>query len=171
MEELKLHTCCFFGHRKIVETEKLRLKLYNEIENLIINENVHTFLFGSKSQFDDLCHSTVVLLKKKYSHISRIYVRAEFPYIDDSYKKYLLERYDDTYFPAKILNAGRTAYIERNYEMIDNSRYCVCYYDESYTPPRRKNSIRDLTDYLPKSGTGLAISYARQKQLVIINLK
>ena len=52
----KEKTCCFFGHRKIDETEELKNKLCEIIENLIVNEKIDTFLFGSKSQFDDLCH-------------------------------------------------------------------------------------------------------------------
>ncbi|MBO5136205.1 MAG: hypothetical protein J6C17_02355 [Clostridia bacterium] len=171
MEDIKLYTCCFFGHRKIKETDELKSKLYNEIETLITYKKVHTFLFGSKSQFDDLCYKIVTELKEKYQHIKRIYVRAEFPYIDDSYKNYLLESYEDTYYPSKMIDAGKAAYVERNYEMIDNSSYCICYYDENYMPPRRKNSRRDLTDYQPKSGTGIAFDYARKKELNIINLK
>ena len=171
MEDIKLHTCCFFGHRKITETDELKSKLYNEIETLITYKKVHTFLFGSKSQFDDLCYKIVTELKEKYQHIKRIYVRAEFPYIDDNYKKYLLESYEDTYYPSKMIDAGKAAYVERNYEMINNSRYCICYYDENYMPPRRKNSRRDLLDYQPKSGTGIAFDYARKKELNIINLK
>ena len=171
MEDIKLYTCCFFGHRKIKETDELKSKLYNEIETLITYKKVHTFLFGSKSQFDDLCYKIVTELKEKYQHIKRIYVRAEFPNIDASYKEYLLESYEDTYYPSKMIDAGKAAYVERNYEMIDNSRYCICYYDENYMPPRRKNSRRDLLDYQPKSGTGIAFDYARKKELNIINLK
>ena len=171
MEDIKLYTCCFFGHRKIKETDELKSKLYNEIETLITYKKVHTFLFGSKSQFDDLCYKIVTELKEKYQHIKRIYVRAEFPYIDDSYKNYLLESYEDTYYPSKMIDAGKAAYVERNYEMINNSRYCICYYDENYMPPRRKNSRRDLLDYQPKSGTGIAFDYARKEELNIINLK
>ena len=171
MEDIKLYTCCFFGHRNIIETDELKSKLYNEIETLITYKKVHTFLFGSKSQFDDLCYKIVTELKEKYPHIKRIYVRAEFPYIDDNYKKYLLESYEDTYYPSKMIDAGKAAYVERNYEMINNSRYCICYYDENYMPPRRKNSRRDLLDYQPKSGTGIAFDYARKEELNIINLK
>ena len=170
MEDIKLYTCCFFGHRKITETDELKSKLYNEIETLITYKKVHTFLFGSKSQFDDLCYKIVTELKEKYQHIKRIYVRAEFPYIDDNYKKYLLESYEDTYYPSKMIDAGKAAYVERNYEMIDNSRYCICYYDENYTPPRRKNSRRDLFDYQPKSGTRMAFDYANKRNLMIYNV-
>lgn len=131
---------------------------------------MHTFLFGSKSQFDNLCHTIVTELKEKYPHIKRVYVRAEIPYIDDSYRKYLLESYEDTYYPEKMIDVGKAAYVERNYEMIDNSRYCICYYDENYTPPRRKNSRWDLFDYQHKSGTKIAYEYAAKKGLNIINV-
>ena len=49
MENIKIYTCCFFGHRKITKTDELKSKLYNEIETLITYKKVHTFLFGSKS--------------------------------------------------------------------------------------------------------------------------
>ena len=64
----KEKACCFFGHRKIDETEELKNNLCGIIENLIVNENVDTFLFGSKSQFDDFCHKTVTELKEKYTY-------------------------------------------------------------------------------------------------------
>ena len=120
--------CCFFGHREISESVKLKDILYENIEKLITKENVRIFLFGSKSQFNDLCHEIVTKLKETYPFVKRIYVRAEFPYIDDSYKTYLLEKYEDTYYPEKLINAGRAVYVKRNYEMIDKSDFCVVYY-------------------------------------------
>ena len=170
MKDIKLHACCFFGHRKINETPELTERLESVIESLIKEKAVNIFYFGSKSEFDSLCLKVVTDLKEKYPHIKRIYVRAEFPYIDDSYKKYLLESYEDTYYPEKMINAGRAAYVERNYEMIDNSSYCICYYDENYAPPKRRNSRRDLTDYQPKSGTAVAYEYAIKKKKEIINV-
>ena len=163
-------TCCFFGHRKIDETDKLKTNLYEIIENLIVNEKVDTFLFGSKSDFDTLCLKITTELKQKYSHIRRVYVRAEYRYIDDEYKNYLLKNYDYTYYPESIKNSGRAAYVERNREMIINSRFCVVYYDEKYFPPRRKNSRRDLGDYQPKSGTAIAYEYAVRKKKKVINV-
>ena len=59
-------TCCFFGHREIDETEELREWVKNTIENLIVEEGVDTFLFGSKSRFDSLCHELVTEAKKQY---------------------------------------------------------------------------------------------------------
>ena len=169
--DIKAHTCCFFGHRKIAETKELQNNLYEIIENLIISEKVDTFLFGSKSDFDKLCLKIVTALKEKYPHIKRIYVRAAYQHIDDSYKNYLLESYEDTYYPEQIENSGKASYVERNQEMIDRSKFCVVYYNENYLPPRRKNGRLNLFDYQPKSGTKIAYDYAVRKRKVIINVK
>ena len=59
------NTCCFFGHRRINETEELKSKLVEIIENLIVEEQIDTFLFGSNSQFDSLCLKVVTEIKEK----------------------------------------------------------------------------------------------------------
>ncbi|MBQ8523109.1 MAG: DUF1273 family protein [Clostridia bacterium] len=146
------HTCCFIGHRTVNETEELRNKLSATIEKLITDEKADTFLFGSKSRFDSLCLEIVSNLKEKYPHVKRIYVRAEFPVIDDDYTAYLLKLYDYTYYPEKIKNAGRAAYVERNFEMIDNSRFCIVYYNEENAPKTRKSGTRIALDYATKKG-------------------
>ena len=145
-------TCCFFGHRTINETEELKSKLCEIIEKLIVENSVYTFLFGSKSRFNSLCQETVTQIKEKYPHIKRIYVRAEYPYIDDNYRNYLLERYEDTYYPEKIMNSGKAAYVERNYEMINKSHFCIVYYDEQNAPTTRKSGTKIALDYAVKQG-------------------
>ena len=169
MEELKLHTCCFFGHRKIDKTPELIDRLTKEIKILITEKDVGNFYFGSKSEFDDLCHKIVSELKEKYPHIKRIYVRSAFQHIPDRYEDSLLQHYEDTYFPNHMEKAGKASYVERNQEMINKSDFCVIYYDENYLPPRRKNSRRDLFDYQQKSGTAVAYDYAVKKKKKIIN--
>ncbi len=163
------NTCCFFGHRKIEDTEDLRTKIFETVERLIVDENIDTFLFGSKSQFDSLCHELVTKCKEKYPHIKRIFVRAEYPFIDENYRAYILEDYEDTYYPEHMVNAGKASYVERNCEMIDKSSICVVYYNPDYAPARRRTSRRDLTDYQPKSGTKLAYDYAVKRNKKIIN--
>ena len=152
------NVCCFFGHKTINETKELRESLTNVIEELIRDRGVDTFLFGSKSRFNSLCLDTVAELKKKYPHITRIYIRAEYPYISDEYRAYLLTFCDDTYYPERFLDAGRAVYVERNREMINKSDICIFYYDEAYTPSGRK------------SGTNLALDYATKKKKEIIFL-
>ena len=115
-------------------------------------------------------YEIVTELKEKHPHIKRVYVRAEYPFIDESYRNYILESYEDTYYPERMENAGRASYVERNQEMINQSDVCVVYYDENYAPPRRRNSRRDLADYQPKSGTKIAYDYAVRKGKTIINV-
>lgn len=166
--DFKPKTCCFFGHRRTEETKQLRESLFEIITNLILNHNVSVFLFGSKSKFNDLCHSVVSELKQKYTFIKRIYVRAEYPYISDEYESYLLQNYEETYFPEKLLNSHRAVYIERNFEMIDKSQFCIVYYDPTYTPSPKK-----LTMSIPKtkSGTATAYEYAKKRGVHIVNVK
>ena len=148
----------------------MRTKITDTIESLIVEQNIDTFLFGSRSQFDSLCYDLVTKIKEKYPHIKRIYVRAEFPRIDENYRSYLLESYEDTYYPEGMEKAGKAAYVERNCEMIDRSSVCIIYYNTGYAPPRRKNSRHDLTDHQPKSGTKIAYDYAQKKKVKVINI-
>lgn len=160
MEYEKEKTCCFIGHRNIENEQEIKEKLKDETDKLINKEKVCCFLFGSKSEFDDLCYDTVTKIKEKYHHIKRIYVRAEYPYINEEYRKHIMQRYEETYYPEKIKGAGKASYIERNYEMLNKSKYCIFYYDEKYVPGKGK-----------KSGTKIAYEYAKRKGLCIINLK
>ena len=115
------------------------------------------------SEFDDLSWEVVTALKGKYPFIKRVYVRSAYPYIDERYEKYLLESYEETYFPPKLEKAGKYSYVERNCEMIDSSIYCVFYYNESYVPKVNEKPKK-------KSGTKIAYNYAIKKNKKIINL-
>ena len=149
---------CFIGHRNIEVNEELLSSLKETIKKLI-NNGATTFLFGSKSQFDNLCWDIVTSFKPQYPEIKRIYVRSAFQHLSKSYTKYLLEYYEETYFPPKLENAGKYSYVERNYEMIDKSNFCVFYYNANYTPLKKRNS-----------GTKIAYDYAVKKKKNIINL-
>ncbi len=161
-------TCCFIGHRKIEDTPELRARVRHIVEELITAEGFDTFLLGSNGEFNTLCREILAELKEKYPHIKRIYVRAEFPYIHDDYHAFLLESYEDTYYPQHMLNSGKAAYVERNCHMIDRSQVCVAYYEPSYTPPRRKASRNSIGTYQPASGTKIACNYAIQKKKRVI---
>lgn len=175
--------CCFIGHRKIELTEKQKNKIKETIENLILNENVKIFIFGSRSDFNTLCHSTVTKLKEKYPDIKRIgYTCKSESVILESER----DKFEKLYSHFKILKthllgveeefehktkftAGKAAYIERNEAMIDDCDYCLFYYDENYHPPKRKHSKSCPFYYQPKSGTEIAYKYAKQKEKIIIN--
>lgn len=159
---------CFIGHRTIEKTEELVSSLKNTVVSLI-EKGATTFLFGSMSEFDSLSWEIVTALQKNYPHIKRVYVRSTYPQIDEPYKEYLLERYEETYFPPKLLNAGRSSYVERNYEMINQSTYCVFYYNEGYSPLKQR-SYNKLSQTKRNSGTKIAYTYAMKKNKKIINI-
>lgn len=161
---------CFIGHRQISVEESFKEHLAILIKTLISEKDFDTFLFGSRSQFDELCLETVSGLKNDYPHIKRIYVRAAYPYIDENYEKYLLSFYDETYIPDKIAKAGKAAYAERNFHMIDKADLCIFYYNKDYEPPLKPATRKQLFSYQPKSGTKVAYDYAVQKKKTIINL-
>ena len=176
--------CSFFGHRTIEETPELIQRLKSEIVRLIENEGVTVFLFGSRSDFDYLCHLVVTELKEKYPNIIRkcytcrsetCTLESERAYWEEIYshlkkeKVTLLGVEEEVEHKTKY-TSGRASYVERNQAMINDSDYCVFYYDENYQPEMRKYSKRSIGYYQPKSGTALAHAYAKQKKKIIINM-
>lgn len=149
---------CFIGHRKITVTNELCERIKSTVLDLIDNQGVDTFLFGSRSQFDELCLKIVTEIKEIRPHIRRIYVRAEYPYISADYKKYLLTFYDETYMPENIIHAGKAIYIERNRHMIDSSDICILY-----------NCYKPMTSSM-NYGTAAAHNYAKKMHKTIMNL-
>ena len=180
----KSKTCSFFGHRNVETTEELKQKVKQTVEYLITQCQVSTFLFGSRSNFNTLCHLVVSELKEQYPHVKRIAYtcKSETCILESERKKWkkLYSLFQNEKVPFLCVEkeiehetkytAGKGAYVERNYAMIDDSAYCVFYYKENYQPKPRKYSKRNLTDYQPKSGTALAFHYATKKQKNIINL-
>lgn len=176
-------TCCFIGHRKIEVTDELEQKVKVVIEDLIVGHNVLTFLFGSRSEFDSLCHSIVTELKGKYPNIKRIaytcksegcVIESEREKWEEIYsrlykKEVHLLGFEEEFEHKTKYTAGKASYIERNQAMIDDSDFCVFYYDENYEPKTRyfKRSIGYLQT---NSGTKLAFNYAKQKRKNLVNI-
>ena len=181
---MKIKTCSFIGHRKIDLSEEVIEKINEIIEDLIVNFDVRTFLFGSKSMFDNLCYEIVTCLKeKKYSFIKRIFYssRSEACYLEKDRKgweEFYLKLnknvkfygYEENFEHKTKFTAGKAGYVERNRAMIDDSDYCVFFYEENYLPEMRKQTKKSLNYYQPKSGTAIAYAYAKQKKKNIINV-
>lgn len=151
--------CTFIGHREIESKDIVKKHLTEVLKRLIVENGVKKFLFGSRSEFNDISYEVVTELKEIYTDIVRVYVRAEYEYISQEYTNYLLTLYESTYFAEQAHNAGYKTYIKRNQEMIDKSDIVVTYCDKSYSPSTRT-----------KSGTIIAVEYAQQKQRRIINI-
>lgn len=182
MERYK--TCSFFGHREINFSNGLKQRLKDIIENLIIHHNVFRFLFGSHSKFNDLCLLVVTDLKEKYPNIKRVaytvksescILEAERQKWEEIYFRFQKQKVNllavEEEFEHKTkYTAGKAGYVERNQAMIDDSDFCIFYYDENYQPKPRKSSKQGFNYYVPKSGTKLAYDYAKRKKKQIINV-
>lgn len=161
---------CFIGHRTIENAELVKKQITGTVSQLISN-GADTFLFGCKSQFNSICWEIVTDFQNRYKNLKRIYVRANYPIIPKGYKDYILESYEETYFPKGLERAGRSSYIERNQKIIDASDICVFYYNSGYKlSPKKQKSFLSLSDRERKSGTAIAFAYATQKKKTIINL-
>ncbi len=181
---MSVKTCSFFGHRDIEITDNLKEKVKNVIEDLIINYDTSIFLFGSRSNFDQLCHIIVTELKEKYPQIQRISYtcRHETCILESEKEKWekILSHFQKK--DIKLIGfeaekehktkytSGKACYIERNQAMIDNSDYCIFYYNENYIPPTKRLKNQNSEFYQSKSGTKLAYDYSRKKNKMIINI-
>ena len=145
-------SCCFIGHRKIIETKELKERLQNTIEKLIKEKDVKTFIFGSRSEFDFLCHKIVSNLMTIYPTIERVVYtcKSEFAVLKKDKKE--LEQIFSNIFKQDVtlceyekevehktkFTSGKASYIERNKAMIDASDFCIFYYDENYKTTKKK---------------------------------
>lgn len=169
--------CSCFGHRNVLITKELYEQAKQIFEYLITNKNVTEFLFGSKSDFDDMCYDVVNELKQIYPFIRRVVYtcRSEAGLLDKD--KNAMEKaffavtgecanmrsFDEIRTFDTVMVAGVSSYIQRNRAIIDDSDFCVFYYDTEYKPPQNRWRVQ--------SGTALAYKYANSKKKHIFNLK
>lgn len=175
-------TCCIIGHRKIQQSDELIKKIKNAFITLIINYEIKNFLLGSRSEFSTLCHSILDELKQTYTDIKCVACtcRCE-TFVSVKSKKILQDIYckiygtktkllimDDEIIFKNKYTAGKSSYIERNYQMIDSSSFCIFYYNKNYIPSIINNNSKIIRS--SKSGTKLAYQYAFRNNKNIINL-
>ena len=167
-----MKACSFFGHRDASQTEELKEKVRETVERLIVEEGIDTFLFGSRSKFDELCHMVVTELKEKYPRIQRIaylckHENACFAGAGAGEQRRIKEftgrdvyvpEYEEIKKSSRGNSAGRVAYVERNYLMIDESKYIIFFL----------NGNRQ--SYKKKSGTTIAYQYAIKTEKAIYNV-
>lgn len=74
-EEMKKHTCCFTGHRRIPHEDMRRIQ--QQLRDIIVSSIECGYVFfgaGGALGFDTLAAQTVLELKNKYAHIRLILV-------------------------------------------------------------------------------------------------
>ncbi len=164
-------SCCFIGHRKLPDKERIYPRAKQVIETLIVENGVRIFHFGSRSEFDDLCHRIVTELQSKYPNLVRVNYHCKSEYavkkeekekLEETYRRLLkrevtFKAFEQAKSSDRVQKAGKASYVERNQDMINDSDYCVFFYTDT-------DASRG------KSGTKLAYAYAVRKKKRIINL-
>lgn len=120
-------TCTFFGHRSISGMHEDSLTVL--VDKVIRENNVHTFWCGGYGEFDALAARTVSKLKKKYSDIELVLVRAYMPKSGEQ----LSDIYDATIYPEGLENVPkRFAISRRNQWMAQNSDMAITYVNHTF---------------------------------------
>ncbi len=169
---MEKQSCCFIGHRDIEDAEAVFLSTKRVVEELI-EQGVRVFNFGGRSDFNDICYKIVLELEKEYPYIKRVKynVTTEYVFYKEDKEKIIkmrcpnLSYYDESKISERVKKAGRASYVERNQDMINDSDFCVFFYNEGYKP--LKNPYHQSNG---KSGTAVAFEYAKRKKKDIINI-
>lgn len=162
----KEYALCFTGHRseKLPKTkdemEKLKLKLWEEIDKAIEN-GIDTFYFGACYGFDLLCADIVTKRKRviKTSNPKSIHLIAVIPFEEQAsrWKETDRELYYHTlpYCDEVItlhMHYKQGCYHERNRYIVDRCSKMICYYNGG------------------SGGTAYTVHYGTTTGLEIINL-
>lgn len=154
-----MSSCCFTGHRKIENREKLQKDLLTVLETLIKN-GATDFYAGGAIGFDTLAADAVLRLREKYPHIR---LHLVLPCSRDEQTKYWTPaqraEYDRIFSLADTVEYTAGAYSpdcmkKRNARLTELADCCVCCYD------KRKAS----------GGTAQTLRMAAKKGIKIINL-
>lgn len=147
--------CSVFGHRKIDITVELKKELFSVFKHLIEDENVSCFLFGGLGEFDELCHTVVTELKKKYPKIRRIFCSPDPRFQEERKRPNWLKKedFEEIVFLDLKFDYWYTRIFFRNCEMINLSDFVV------FFVKTKENS-----------GAFKALCYAEKKKKNIINV-
>lgn len=115
-------TCSCFGHLDVDITDDLRARTKTEIDKAV-SDGVRIFLFGGRSDFDDLCYDLVTEKKNAEPQlgIKRVFCFA----LDKQLRKppwwFKRKEYEALECPTKDFDYWYTSIYYRNLEMIDQS--------------------------------------------------
>lgn len=150
---------CFTGHREVNVTQELKIKMFDEMEQLVKN-GATDFYAGGAIGFDMLAEKAVVALRKKYPQV-KLHLVLPCPEEQqtlkwseaekEEYKKYL--SLADTIEVCSSFY-HRDCMRIRNQRLVELSDICICYYNENHSA----------------SGTGQTVRLAQKKGIPIINV-
>ena len=154
----KRKTCCFTGHRKMTDKEKLSCsKRISHLVDTLVHIGVTEFITGGALGFDTVACVTLINIKRqKYPHIN---ITVAVPCKDQSQYWSIGDKaiYSSTlkYADRVVVLSEKytsTCMQERNRYMVDHSKYCISYLKTQ------------------SGGTYNTVRYAKKCGVAVINL-
>lgn len=127
----KEKVCSCFGHSEVEITDELKKRTSEEIDKAIA-DGISVFLFGGRSDFDDLVYDTV---SEKKAQNPRLEIKRIFCFPLDAHMRkpprwFKRKEYEEYICPAKDFEWWYTAIYYRNCAMIDESDLVLFYAEE-----------------------------------------
>jgi len=129
---MKNITCCFTGHRNILEKEFLEIQKRLKIEIIkLIEQGVCYFGSGGAMGFDIMAAQAVIELKSIYKHIKLILVlpckehTINWKQKDNNKFDYIFKKADKIVYISEHYYKG--CMHKRNRHLVENSGFCICY--------------------------------------------
>jgi len=115
-------TCSCFGHFEVNITDDLIARTKTEIDRAI-EDGVRIFLFGGRSDFDDLCYDIVTEKRNANPqlNIKRVFCFALDKQLRKPPRWFIKKEYEALECPTKDFDYWYTAIYYRNLAMIDQS--------------------------------------------------
>lgn len=147
-------TCSCFGHFDVNITDDLVARTKIEIDKAIEN-GVRIFLFGGRSDFDDLCYDLVTEKRNANPqlHLKRVFCFALDKQLRKPPRWFIPKKYEALECPTKDFDYWYTSIYYRNLAMIDQSDLILFWVEQ------RENS-----------GAYKTYQYAVKKHKQIVNL-
>lgn len=164
MSERRDAACCFTGHRKISGHSLSRLHKNLKLEiSWLVSHGITEFYAGGALGFDTIAELEILNARRQNPAV-RLHLALPCPEQhkywnprDVEVYNYIISNADSVVYVSDSYNAG--VMHKRNRYLVENSAFCVCYYD------------REVSD--AKTGTGgtlYTVNYARRLGLTLINL-
>ena len=152
---LRDQTCCFTGHRKLLEDESTILERTNIYLSRLLQENVRFFWLGGALGFDTLMAMYLLDCRRSHPQI-KIYLALPFEGYRSRWSAPQQARAAqiDALVDGIIIcshSPSKWAFLRRNRYMVDQSRYCISYCSKS------------------TGGTAYTIRYAKKDGLTVWN--
>ncbi len=121
-----LKSCVLLGHHDCPES--ITQRLYDTIENIILQQNINAFYVGTHGNFDRLAYRVLCRLENKYP----IKINVVLAYLNTAKSSYY--DYRKTVFPNVLENTpARYAIVKRNNYMVDIADCLICYVNNSHS--------------------------------------